>query len=315
DPQGAPGDVGLVLEASAHARQVAYRKAGRPVDAFALTGQLAWNSVLRKSSDTLSGRGNLAFTDAALTVGGEKVTLERLALDHDVTYDRRAGTLSLRTARLVSPALNLDIKGAVRDLGTNPLAAIAGTYSVDWEKLTPLLHQLDDRTPTSLAALKGARGEFHFDRGPDGVAAGAAFTGDLGALDVQLNAPRLSALRAIDVSAVLAAARAGEPLPPLPEAHVKLTGRLDLGVLFAATPPEAVQASHPHPTSGVLEFRDVACSLGAKPALGGAIVLSNVAALFEGQTSPWTSRRTWPGSGNSTSPGCTARKPSRAACV
>ncbi|MEI7836254.1 MAG: hypothetical protein WCK05_07560, partial [Planctomycetota bacterium] len=216
---------------------------------------------------------------------GEEVKPDRLAFGHDVSYNRTRRDLKLRKARLTSPALNLDATGELRNLGQTPLINVTGQYSADWNVLTPLLHQFDDRTPDSFAALKDTAGKFTFTREADGVAASFEFAGALGKLNFLFNAPRLNALQSIDAAAFLAAAAAGEPVPALPEAHVKLAGVLDLAVLFQATPPGAIQATHPHPCAGTLEFRDVVCTLGEKPALGGAIALTGVSVLFQGRTS------------------------------
>ncbi|MCY2927303.1 MAG: hypothetical protein NT031_18085 [Planctomycetota bacterium] len=218
DAQATTGDLHVSLDASASARQIAFRKAGRPVDAFALTGALAWKADLAKASDTFAAQGDFTLADGALTLAGEQVKLDRLAFGHDVSYNTTRRDLTLRKARLASPALNLDATGELRNLGQAPLINVTGQYSADWNVLTPLLHQFDDRTPDSFAALKDTAGKFTFTRAADGVAASFDFAGALGKLDFQFSSPRLNALQSIDAAAFLAAAAAGEPVPALPEA-------------------------------------------------------------------------------------------------
>jgi len=279
------GTVRMSVELTGRADGVAFRRAGRGVNDFALTGKLEWKADIVKAASLISAEGAGDLSNLVLTLAGEEVRLTHLRLEHNVAYDRKPQCLTVTKAKVTSEALDVDATGLLEGFSAGARVKLGGTYAVDWDKLTPILRQFAEKTPATLAALKNMRGKFNVDLAANSVNAQFDFTGTLGRLALTVQAPDVKGLTAIDPKDLLEAAWWGEPLPVLPEAHVDLDGRLHLDVLTAAAPYGAIHAGRPHPSQGDLEFRKILLHAGRTPAASGTIAFTNAAVLYEGQTS------------------------------
>jgi hypothetical protein len=119
------------------------------VDLPDITGRLTWAGKARTKGDLVDITGQGRATDLLLRrkeeggeeEGGKELSLPLTTLDHDLTLDRKADRLSLRTFALDSKLLSAELTGTVAELRTRQVFDLRGKYDCAWDQVNLLIEQ------------------------------------------------------------------------------------------------------------------------------------------------------------------------------
>jgi len=122
-----------------------------------IAGHLTWRGQASGTGDRVAITGQSRLTDLVIMRTDKGLTLPRVALDHGLTLDRKADTLTVQQFALTSDLLSCRLTGTVQELRSRRVLDLTGEYEGSWEQVGLLIDQLapDARKSVELTGQTG----------------------------------------------------------------------------------------------------------------------------------------------------------------
>ncbi len=143
----------------------------------AIAGRLTLEGSAATHGPVVSTRLRSGIAGLTIGVGEQAVRQQQVDIALNGRVDNAAHKLSLESASVNAPLMNLELRGEIGELDHSPVAALTGKYDLAWEPLTQLMHEFAPATRDSVALAGRSASELRASGSFNDPASKPAFRG------------------------------------------------------------------------------------------------------------------------------------------